>query len=90
MINIKKIAIIPEPLLITVNDDNFILNEETVIYSENRLNLVNKYLMELLLPVFGKNLNINLKKEKGNNENSIILRLLDTKNPLGLEGYQIE
>jgi hexosaminidase len=90
VVNIKKIAIIPEPVMINISAGNFILNNDTVIYSDIKLKKVSEYLKELFLPALGKDAKINPTEERSNKENSINLKLLDNKNHLSLEGYLLE
>ncbi|MFX1477501.1 MAG: beta-N-acetylhexosaminidase [Promethearchaeota archaeon] len=90
MVNIKMIAIIPEPYLITKTSGNFKLNEDTVIYSNQTLKKIVAYLKNLFLPATGINLKSSLFGERPNDNNSISLKLIDSKDRLGPEGYLLE
>ncbi|MFX1567447.1 MAG: beta-N-acetylhexosaminidase [Promethearchaeota archaeon] len=90
MSSIQNINIIPEPVLINIDSGNFILSENTNIYSDQELLNLSKYLKDFLLPATGFNLNVKDFKEKNKNGNSINLKLTDNKKKLGLEGYNIQ
>ena len=90
MSSIQHIKIIPEPVLMEISSGKFILTEETRIHSDQQLIKLSTYLKDILLPATGFNLDVKDTKEKNVNGTSIILKLTEGIEDLGLEGYNIQ
>ncbi|MFW9902631.1 MAG: beta-N-acetylhexosaminidase [Candidatus Thorarchaeota archaeon] len=90
MSSIQNINIIPEPAFMDIFSGKFILTEDTIIYSDQELLKLSKYLSNILFPATGFNLNVKETKDESDNGISINLKLIDSKQELGFEGYNIE
>ncbi len=90
MSDIRNIAIIPEPVSVTITSGKFRLTENTIIFTNQKLFKLSEYLKNLLLTPTGYDLTIKEVKEVIDNANIINLKLIDNKNRLGTEGYIIE
>ena len=86
---IQNINIIPEPVLMEIYSENFILTEDTRIYSDQELLKLSEYLKNILIPATGFNLNVKEANEKSTNSTSINLKLTSSNGKLGSEGYFI-
>ncbi|MFX1304238.1 MAG: beta-N-acetylhexosaminidase [Promethearchaeota archaeon] len=90
MSDIRNIAIIPEPVSVTITSGKFRLTENTIIFTNQKLFKLGEYLKNLLLLPTGYDLTIKEVKETIDNDNFINLKLIDNKNRLGSEGYILE
>ncbi len=90
MSNIQNINIIPEPVLLNISSGKFIITESTVIIFDEELLKLSNYLKNLLLPATGFNLLVIKSNEKIVSNTAINLKLTDSKEKLGAEGYIME
>ena len=85
---IRNIAIIPEPVKISISTGKFILTNNTKILTDKNLLHVSEFLKNLILPATGINLIIKEFDEITTvNENSIKFQLIEGNNKIGSEGY---
>ena len=90
MVKIKRIAIIPEPVEVTITEGDFILTEDTVILSDKNLVTLSLYLKSLFLPATGFDLYTKQIDEKFVENRSIKLVIIDSNDQHGTEGYNLE
>jgi hexosaminidase len=90
VVEIKKIAIIPEPVKVNYTDGEFLFTKDTVILSDKNLVSLSKYLKDLLLPATGFDLRTKLIDEKVIDTNSIRLQIIDSNDLNYSEGYHLE
>ncbi|MFX1488799.1 MAG: beta-N-acetylhexosaminidase, partial [Promethearchaeota archaeon] len=85
-----NIAIIPEPVSLSLSKGEFILNSDTSLRSDKSLLSVSEHLKEFLS--HNKHFNLDIKEFEGGpiHENSINLILSDVENKIDNEGYLLE
>jgi hexosaminidase len=90
-INSKNgIIIVPQPIKIDVKQGNFIINENTIIFTNPNFTKQAQYLKGLMFPATGFELGIKDLSVKDENNNSIILNFSENKNISNPEGYVLE
>ncbi|MFX1419162.1 MAG: beta-N-acetylhexosaminidase [Promethearchaeota archaeon] len=87
---IPKIAIIPVPVSLVSSPGKFVLTENTLIYSKEDLLNLSGYLRNLIYPATSFELKVKSLDDKTTRKNSINLILVENKNQLGVEGYDLE
>ncbi len=83
-------GIIPEPASLEITSGKFELNKATVICVNSNLLKIGDYLKELILMATGFNLIIKVINDTTLHDNSIHLRVIETHNLIGKEGYILE
>jgi hexosaminidase len=87
---INQIYIIPEPVSIRINSEKFNITETTSIFSDPKLDVVSKYLKNLIQSVTSFQLGIKDLNQLTEDNDLIILKLIDEDIQIGEEGYYIE
>jgi len=87
---IPKIAIIPKPASLSISSGKFTLTEKTIIFSDQNLSKISKFLKNLIYKATGFNIEIREFNGSGTKiKNSIILSIIEDNSNLGTEGYLI-
>ncbi|HXG65660.1 MAG TPA: beta-N-acetylhexosaminidase, partial [Blastocatellia bacterium] len=84
----REVAIIPQPVSLTVREGSFTLRPETVIITDGATHPVGQLLSGWLAPATGHALRV--RRAKKDQANSIILRIDPALSRLGDEGYRLE
>jgi hexosaminidase len=90
VVDIKKIAVIPEPVKVTPTEGEFTLTHDTIISVDNNLETLKGYLRELLLPATGFDLKSKVIKEKSSEKSLISLKITENNDQICPEGYQLD
>ena len=86
---LKEINIIPEPVNISSKEGAFILNEKTLILTDQKSKEVAEQLKEILLSTLGLNIAIKEDLQTKENKNVIVLKTINNEKQLNHEGYTL-